>query len=151
MEEKKIIEEYNKILKDFENILGNDTTFNTDLQRIAIKKLGSKFSGVYPSDKIPRLNELKSYAIINLDNSSQPGSHWVAVAYDKNTDKLVFYDSFGRSSKKILPSLHAKFGGSILDTEDDAEQKMKEDNCGQRSLAFLSYFDKNGLEKSLKI
>lgn len=152
-EEKEIEKEYNIILEDFKKVLGNDTTFSSDLEKIGYKKLGSRFAGVFPSDKIPRLNQLKKYAIVNLDNSNQPGSHWVAVAYDDKSNDLVVYDSFGRSSKKILPSIHEKYGGSykILDTDYDAEQKTNEDNCGQRSLAFLSYFNKNGKDKSLKI
>ena len=144
--------EYEKILKDFESILGNDTTYNTDLERIGYKELGSGFAGVFSSDRIPRLNEIKKYAILNLDHSKQPGSHWVAIAYDEKNDDIIFYDSFGRHSKRIIPSLHSLYEDKdILNTENDAEQHSKENNCGQRSLAFLLFFKKYGPEKSLLI
>ena len=156
-EEKEIMKEYNLILKDFEKKLGNNSTFNTDLDKIARKHLGNKFHGVYSSDKIPKLNELKPYAIINLDNSKQPGSHWVGLAFDRKMNggkDLVVYDSFGRKTKKILPDAYKKFNGSghtIKDTDYDAEQKKSEKNCGQRSLAFLVYYNKHGKDKALII
>lgn len=105
---------------------------------------GSRFKGVFPSDKVPNLKQSES-AIVNLDDSSQPGSHWIAIV--KHDGHLLVYDSFGRSSKRI-----AKFlGANVVDAEHDAEQRDAEENCGQRSLSFLKVYYTKGAQAALSI
>ena len=67
--EKKAEELYNKLLQIVKKDLGNKTTFSNELQKVGVKYLRTKFKGVFASDKIPVLNDLKSYAILNLDIS----------------------------------------------------------------------------------
>ena len=112
-------------------LIGNDTTYGTELNKYCIDLFGSLFHGVYSSDNIPELTNEKKYAIINLDTSDQPGSHWVSIIHHNN--KIIFYDSFGRNSAKILSSLN----GDILNTESDKEQGDNENNCGARCIAFI--------------
>ena len=51
-----------------------------------------KFNGVYSRDNLP--NKIKDGAyIINLDEYSDIGTHWVAL-YVKNND-VTYFDSFG--------------------------------------------------------
>lgn len=147
-DERLIEKEYNLILDSIVKTLGNEITYNTDLHKNGLELFGNKFKGVYSSDKIPKLSKLQPYAIINLDKSSQPGSHWIAVAYSNKNDGIVVYDSFGRKSKKIIPSIYNVFN-KVIDTDYDAEQQLKEDNCGQRALAWLVIFDKYGVENAL--
>jgi hypothetical protein len=130
-------------------LIGNETTYSTDLERAGVKLLGSKFRGVFPSDKIPPLNDLKSYAVLNLDSSNQAGSHWIAVAHDNG--KTYVYDSFGRKAVKIIPSLFHSGNGRIINTDPDAEQKIKETNCGARCITWLLFFDRYGAKKALLI
>ena len=55
------------------------------------------FKGVYAIDEI-KLIETVSYPssfVINLDPSYKPGSHWVAVYFDRN-DIGEYFDSFAR-------------------------------------------------------
>jgi hypothetical protein len=66
----------------------------------------------------------------------------------KSGKKVIFYDSFGRPSKSILPLLK---GGNVINTEDDAEQKIQETNCGQRSCAWLLLFDRYGEKMALQV
>ena len=84
----------------------------------------------------------KTYAIVNLDDSTQVGSHWVAIVKEKN--KTYIYDSFGRKTYKILPELVQSGNGIIKETENDAEQGKEMEDCGQRSLASLMVYDKYG-------
>ena len=128
---------YNNILKGvIKPITGDQTTYLDEI-------LGAgKFKGVFPSDKIPKLNDLSPYAVLNLDTSKQPGSHWVAIAKQGNNTYL--YDSFGRKNMKIIPNLIYSGNGRIIDTDYDAEQKIIETDCGARSLAWLVFFDKWG-------
>jgi hypothetical protein len=143
MTEKKAESIYNKILKDkIYPLVGNKTTYGQDLDKAGEKLFGNKFIGVYASDKIPTLDKNKKYAILNLDNSNQGGSHWIGCAYAN--DDITCYDSFGRRANKIIPSLKAPKGGRIINTDDDVEQKIQQTDCGARSLAFLLFFDRYG-------
>jgi hypothetical protein len=127
-------------------LTGNQSTYMNDLDRVGRKLLGVKFKGVFPSDKIPKLNDLKPYCILNLDKSTQSGSHWVSVAKIHGEDKSITYDSFGRSNKKIIPALSSSGNGTIIDTDRDVEQKIEETDCGARSLAWLVVLDKYGVD-----
>lgn len=144
---------YKGLVHNVENMLGSKTTtFSSDLLRIGKSLLKGKFAGIFPADKIPILTEKVPYAILNLDNSNEAGSHWVAIARDPVGGKIVFYDSFGRPDKFILPSLGGSGQkGKIVNTDLDREQGFTETNCGQRSLAFLLFFDKYGAKEALKI
>ncbi len=53
------------------------------------------FVDVFASDKLPvKLDRLPAALIVNLDKSSMPGSHWVAIYIDQNLNG-EFFDSFG--------------------------------------------------------
>ena len=52
----------------------------------------SRFNGVYSRDNLP--NKIRDGAyVMNLDEYSEIGSHWVAL-YAKNND-ITYFDSFG--------------------------------------------------------
>ena len=57
----------------------------------------SKFNGVYSRDNLPKTNfndKIKDEAyIINLDEYSHIGTHWIAL-YEKNND-VTYFDIFG--------------------------------------------------------
>lgn len=139
---------YNNILNNIiKPITGSDTTYENDLHDVCKKLFGDKFMGVFPSDKIPILSLASPYAILNLDKSTQSGSHWVAIS--KVGKKTYIYDSFGRHNVKIIPSLSetSEFGnGKIVDTDRDAEQKMVQLDCGARVIAWLLFLDEWGIK-----
>jgi hypothetical protein len=119
---------YEDALKLLELALGTKGTSTTDLDRMGKSCFGSAvFKGVFPVDGIPKLKE-GQLAVANLDPLGAPGSHWVGLCGISKGRTLV-YDSFGR---------HV-FGdrASLKYTEDDAEEKESEKNCGQRAIAFL--------------
>ena len=125
-------------------IVGKRETLGDDLKKAGMKFFGKKLTGVFPSDMIPILNKDKPYAIINLDTHDMPGSHWIALAH-MSSGKIMVYDSFGRPTKDIISSAIEKFGiNKLVQTEDDAEQDISEDDCGARTLAFLFIFDRYG-------
>lgn len=129
---------------------GSGTTYASVLEKIGYKFLGIHFKGVFASDKIPLLNSLQKYAIVNLDKSSQSGSHWIGVAFEDN--KIYVFDSFGRKSIKIIPSLFKSYSAkSIIDTDHDAEQNDTQENCGALSLTWLLFFDKWGSKNAILI
>lgn len=148
---KKWKNKYNQLLKQIiEPITGNKTTYLNELNNTGKNLLGVKFKGVFPSDKIPQLNDLSCYCILNLDSSKQDGSHWVALTKMENGDSIL-YDSYGRHNKKIIPGLQYSGNGRIYDTNRDIEQKITETNCGARCLAWLVFFELYGWEKAILI
>jgi hypothetical protein len=136
---------YNKKLNELVNMLGDRATTNIELDRVGKQMFGNKYHGTYSSDQLPSLSSRQPYCIINVDPISKGGSHWVGCCYDPKRDDLLIYDSFGRSTSKLIPSIVKKYGqGRVVDTDQDVEQSSKESSCGHRSLSFLYAFDKLG-------
>ena len=143
MKEKDILKIYNSVLKEIEYVLGNDTTYDNDLYKIGKELFNKKFKGVYARNKKPKLKN-NECCILNLDYSYQSGSHWISI-YCKN-QILYIYDSFGRKTNKILEDDIKNY----IDSQNDAEQHIMENNCGQRSLSWLwcvYYYDLNNALK----
>ena len=149
MNQKTAHREYNKILKSVKKRVGGKTTYLGQLDKAGKDIFGSRFHGVYPSDKIPKLTDRKPYAILNLDRSDEPGSHWIALA--KVGTNSIVYDSFGRHHTKIIPSLLYSGNGKLISTDDDQEQHIMATDCGARSISWLLFLDKHGAENSLLI
>ena len=64
----------------------------TNFEIIKFYENESRFNGVYSRDNIP--NEIKDGVyVINLDEYSDIGTHWIAF-YVKNND-ITYFDSFG--------------------------------------------------------
>ena len=135
---------YNTQLKKLEKKLGINSTYSSQLTEHGIKMFGDKYQGTFASDTLPTLTKKRPYCIGNLDKKNEGGSHWVALA--KCGKDTLFYDSFGRQAKSIIA-----LEMNILNTEDDAEQGIFEENCGQRCLAWLYVFDKLGKKEALTI
>ena len=134
---------YNANLSRIEYLMGHKvSTITRELINYGELLLGPKFKGVYPADRVPKLNH-GDMVIVNLDKTGQQGSHWIAAV--KYGDKLVVYDSFGRRGSQIIPSLKGSGNGKLSNTELDPEQIEKEFNCGQRSLAALLIYKNHGM------
>jgi len=149
---KQVENEYRLYLKKIQYMMASDdTTYLSQLEKVGKKLFSVQFKGVYPSDKIPKLNDLAPYCILNLDKSKEPGSHWIALCKVKDRNECLFYDSFGRSHTEIMKNLKFSGNGRIKNTELDPEQKILEQNCGQRCLAFIKMFHDYGPEVALMI
>ena len=108
------------------------TTDNFELVRADKQLLGDKFAGVYSSDQRPALSNKKPYAILNTKPMSPGGEHWEGLARMPSTGKIMYYDSFGRSHRRLFPD---RWEDEAIDTELDVEQDERTTECGQRSLA----------------
>ena len=122
----------NEVQKDLGSGITNDEQLNKYCTFLP------KFRGTHAFDKIPKLKNLES-CIANLDKSNQPGSHWVGLYKYKN--KTYVFDSFDR---KIS---HFK----RVDIDKAVMHKPKENDCGQRSFAFLALVASIGLSNTLKL
>jgi len=60
----------------------------------AVKKLNIKnFRGVFLRDTLPQKPRANECGILNLDDSSGPGQHW--VAFSKKGKEQLYFDSYG--------------------------------------------------------
>lgn len=123
------------ILEIIESIMGDTTTYDSSLDKVASKLLGKAYEGTFPSDHIPSNLEEGQCAIINLDTSNESGSHWVAAL--RHMGDLCIYDSFGRKASNILPAAATSGNGQVVDADRDREQRNRETNCGQRCISWL--------------
>ena len=66
-----------------------------------------RLNGVYSRDNLPRKKD-RAY-IINLDEYSDVGTHWVAL-WINNSNKVTYFDSFGveHISKEIKSFMNNK-------------------------------------------
>ncbi len=135
--EKLFMKHFKLVLSKFGH---NNTTISSEVNNIGKKLFGKKFKGVYASDKLPNMKNKESL-ILNVDKSNQRGSHWVALI--KHNNKVYIYDSFGRHSNRLFPHVTKKLG-KYIDSDHDVEQKVSENNCAQRSMAWISLFYKYG-------
>lgn len=120
--------QYDYFLKDVQKIMGEGMTYSNDLHKLCSYLFGSKFTGVFARDMLPRDAE---YAIVNTDTSDKGGVHWLAVGNG------LIYDSFGRD-----------LGFKMERTQDDTEQDVLEANCGQRCIAFLCVYHAMGRDSA---
>ena len=134
---------YKKELIKAHKLLGRGVTYGSDLAKLAKKMFGKKFRGVFASNQLEPLKSQDGYFIYNLDKSDEPGSHWIGVVKDKKG--ILVYDSFGRDTKEIIPGVYS-IGNRISETEDDAEQKIYQEDCGSRVISFLKVYDDYGPE-----
>ncbi len=131
-------------------------TTDTQLTRIGRKIFGKDYLGTFPQDVKPnavmsKVTKGDSYFIINLDKKNKPGVHWIGVYYNTNTDKFYIYDSFARKSSKILPHFIKTIGYKHVDMNGGSDQTDKMEDCGQRSLSYLVFVKKYGIQNARHI
>ena len=134
-------------MKEIEFILGNGGTYTNQLSSVGTGLFGNKYAGTFSSDTVPKLTKSSPYAISNVDNSKQPGSHWISLCHTPKG--ILIYDSFGRHTRKLTPLIWKKF--KTLDSDRDKEQALKEENCGARCISWLKVCESHGWENAKKI
>ncbi len=71
---------------------------NFDLIDAAKKLKIKQFRGVFMRDQLPKQPNNTETGIINLDQNSGPGTHWVAYAIDPRG--IIYFDSYGLAPPK---------------------------------------------------
>ena len=97
----------------------------------------SRFNGVYSRDNLP--NKIKDGAyVINLDEYSDIGTHWIAL-YVKNND-ITYFDSFG---VEHIPKEIIKFiGRKNVIVNIFRIQAYDSIMCGCFSIGFINFMFK---------
>ena len=128
--------------------MGKTTTTSTDELRAygATHYPAGFFAGVYATDQSPPTLAHRNFYIQNTDPSTEPGTHWVAIAREPGYTDLLF-DSFARKpSHAFLPHLR----GRVELTETDVDQHPRDStHCGQLCLAFGHIFERYGRSAAL--
>lgn len=84
-------------------------------------------------DTLPIRPFKKECGVVNLDDNSGVGTHW--VAYSKNLNKVQYFDSFGnlRPPQEVIEYL----GTNIIYYNYNCKQLFNTFNCGHLCLSFL--------------
>lgn len=90
-------------------------------------------------DGLPAKIYKSESGIVNLDNTSNPGTHW--VCYRKKGDKVQYYDSFGnlRPPIELIKYFRSAEEHRPLSIQYnyDRYQDFSSVNCGHLCLQFL--------------
>lgn len=106
---------------------------NIELTKYAIQLQIPYFRGVFMRDCLPKRISSNESAIVNLDSSSGPGTHW--VAYAKRGNHVEYYDSFGVAPPAELSRYFGKKADVIYNYDQD--QQLSQVICGHLCLKFL--------------
>ena len=97
--------------------------------------------GVYPRDHLPDCTHPGLY-IVNVDASSQPGSHWLLIWVDSNCNGYVF-DSLG-SNQLYTPVIENIIHGNCFQMVNRQLQCDESNVCGGYALYFARELAKHG-------
>ena len=126
---------YNNLVNIFPKTISTDQQLDDLMKKYKLNNLN--FLGVYARDKKPKLKK-NDCIIFNTDNHDKQGEHWVALCNN------YVYDSFGSIS--IF-----KFNKKYNKTDKKPEQKIFEENCGYRCIAWILCCDKFGVKETSNI
>lgn len=87
-------------------------------------------------DRLPKFPLKVECAVVNLDSSEGPGTHW--VAYYKKENLVCYFDSFGnlKPPLELLDYFNIR-GKTIIKYNNDRFQDFNQVNCGHLCLEFL--------------
>ena len=98
------------------------------------EKIRDQFYGVYSLDLIPKKLPIPSLVIVNLDYSTDKGSHWV-VLHRVNNEVVEHFDSAGKQPKRDI--VNNLFSNALSYKYNNKRvQNYQTDTCG---LFFLYY------------
>ncbi|XP_043285728.1 titin homolog [Venturia canescens] len=109
---------------------------NTQQIRDALRYLPIATTGVFPADEIPRTWTRPAGIIVNTDEHSKPGEHWVAMYVDRNGSGWYF-DSYGLPP--IIPQHLERLRRNCKFFRFNVKQLQSDssDVCGQFCFIFL--------------
>ena len=103
------------------------------------------FKGVYPKDKLKSVKKFNDGSmVINLDNSTGSGTHWVCINIDSTKPYVEHYDSFGIMPANEIVKFLKKYKKPIK-YQDNQLQNDNSVLCGYFCCDYL-YQRYNGVE-----
>jgi len=116
------------------------------LNELARRMCVPYFRGVFMRNTLPTSGAHRNESrIVNLDNATGPGTHW--IAYTKRNNRVVYFDSFDnlRQPKELV----RYFGNDAMTIEYNrtSYQTYDQSFCGQMCLRFLQTVDAREFKK----
>lgn len=106
----------------------------TNYQLMRLCKNIPNFRGIFMRNSLPKTALYKECGIVNLDDKSGHGTHW--VAYKKRGDKISFFNSFG--DLKPPRELIKYFGKKVTISYNNRRyQSFRSNKCGLLCVKFL--------------
>ena len=115
-----------------------------EIDKLLSKQL--KFKGAFPCDKIPIFEDNEYSFIVNVDNSSLPGSHWTALVIRGNN--AYYFDSFGRLYDNAsfpadyTANLQRFCLGKKISFQNKVLQGFHSYTCGEYCIYFIKQLEK---------
>ena len=127
--------------------IGRTTTYASTLEIEGKRLFGSQFAGVFARNTMPKISNQNMGYIVNIDDSSGSGIHWVAAI---DIDGQRYYnDPLGHHGKQQRSELEKLQPYQFA--EDDAEQMPEERDCGVRALVAIAIGLRCGLQCFLEL
>ena len=114
---------------------------NVDIESYVKKLKIPHFRGVFMRDTLPTNPKKVECAIVNLNTSSEIGSHWVCLV--KIGKSRIYFDSFGQDvpleiMKYLKTSKEYKNGVAVIARNTDIVQRVNTHVCGHLCLFVLT-------------
>ncbi len=92
-------------------------------------------------DELPAAPLRKETGIINLDDNTGPGTHWVAYAIDPRS--IIYFDSYGLAPPKEFIKYISKVKSPLYYSTLPTQRLTDPPICGREVLNVLSEISKN--------
>ena len=116
---------------------------NIELEMHA-KKLGiNNFRGVFMGDTLPDRPHRQECGIVNLNTSTESGSHWVCYFKDDEKNTSIYFDSFGQITpievqKYLKTRKEFESGKAVIQRNTDIVQHVNTHVCSHLCLFVLT-------------
>ena len=123
-------------------------TTNVQLNEFARRMRVPYFRGVFMRNALPTSGVRRNESgIVNLDDATGPGTHW--VAYAKRNNRVVYFDSFGnlRPPKKLVR--YFENGATTIEYNRTSYQTYDQSFCGQMCLQMVDEREFKKLDEAL--
>ena len=94
-----------------------------------------RFNGVYSRDNLQKIKD--GAYIINLDEYSDIGTHWVALYVQNNNNNVIYFDSFG--VEHIPKEIRAFINNKNIKTNIFRIQAYDSIICGYFCIGFIGF------------
>jgi hypothetical protein len=92
------------------------------------------YGGCYAADKLPRPYQIPQAFVVNEDDSSSPGTHWVAV-FCRSMTRVDYFDSFAMPPMPKISEWLTQF--PVVNRNLNSYQSKTSDVCGFYTLFFV--------------
>ena len=102
------------------------------------------YMGCFPSNKLPKCEHFPCSMVINFDDSTKPGTHWVAI-YAPDETEVNYFDSFGGGEtdiENINQYLQDNF--RLVTNRSKVVQSKRSKVCGYYAIFFI-YLSSKGI------